>query len=303
MFVAATSDGRVLVADMDNHRIQLFGSSYPAAWRGEYHDNRYLVKPPVLAREEAVVDFYWGDGSPDGTLPTDGFSARWRRTVYLSAGTYRFLLAVDDGARLWVDGRRIIDVWRDQEMAEHTASVTLSEGYHHLLLEYYENTGGAAVQLGWAATATRTPPPTSEVGHVYLSLLMKPAPTPTPTPEPACREPANNFAAGACGPLVAGVVYRDYIASEEDSGDWVYFDLAQSQRIEIWLRELCNTCDFDLYLFRDPPDAAHQIGYSGVVGRGAEEHIIAAGPGGGRYYIWVRRVEGWSTTQPYCGVN
>ncbi|HSJ52719.1 MAG TPA: PA14 domain-containing protein, partial [Anaerolineae bacterium] len=73
---------------------------------------------------------------------------RWTRSVNLAAGLYRFSVQVDDGARLWVDGRLVIDQWHDGSNT-YTADVNLSGGTHALRLEYYERTGGAMVRLSW----------------------------------------------------------------------------------------------------------------------------------------------------------
>ena len=56
----------------------------------------------------------------------------------------------EDGVRVWVDGVRIIDAWRDQAPATYTATRTLTAGAHEIRMEYYENAGGAVAQLSWA---------------------------------------------------------------------------------------------------------------------------------------------------------
>ncbi|MDX9831136.1 MAG: PA14 domain-containing protein [Anaerolineae bacterium] len=122
--------------------------SYPD-WKGEYYNNRDLAGSPVLVRNDKSVDFNWGTGAPASGLPADNFSARWTRNVDLSAGLYRFTVQVDDGVRLWVDGKLLIDRWHDGT-ATYTADVNLSGGTHALRMEYYEHTGGAMARLSWA---------------------------------------------------------------------------------------------------------------------------------------------------------
>jgi tripartite motif-containing protein 71 len=140
----------VYVADTGNHRIQAFGTAYPATWRGEYFANRWLAEVPVLIRQDAAIDFNWGGGSPGAGVPADNFSTRWQRYVWLDAGTYRFTLSVDDGVRLWVDDHLLIEAWQDPQVATFQADATLSQGYHRVRLEYYEAGGWAGVQLSWA---------------------------------------------------------------------------------------------------------------------------------------------------------
>jgi hypothetical protein len=79
------------------------------AWRGEYYGNRKLEGAPVLVRNDSAVDFDWGSGSPDPAVPADKFSVRWTRTIELDPGTYRFFTSSDDGVRIYVDGKRIVD--------------------------------------------------------------------------------------------------------------------------------------------------------------------------------------------------
>jgi len=105
----------------------------------------------ALQRLDSAVDFNWGAGSPDAAVGADTFSARWTGQVYApSNGQYAFSVASDDGVRLWVGGKLVLDNWVDQAFTEKTGSVTLVRGYHDLLLEYYDNLYDAAVTLSWA---------------------------------------------------------------------------------------------------------------------------------------------------------
>jgi len=149
--VAVASDGTVYVADTDNQRIQSFGAAYSTTWRGEYFANRWLAERPVLIRNDAAINFVWQGNPPDPSVPADNFSARWQRYVWFDAGTYRFTLGLDDGGRLWVDDKLLIEAWQDPQVATFQANVTLSQGYHRVRLEYYEAAGWAGVQLSWAA--------------------------------------------------------------------------------------------------------------------------------------------------------
>ena len=122
---------------------------YP--WRGEYYSNTSLSGSAYVFCDSTPdrIDFDWGIGVPSGSLPADNFSVRWTRTLYFSAGNYRFHLAGDDGLRLWVDGNLIIDQWHDQSRKEYTADRYLSSGNHDLKVEYYEHEWDASVTLWW----------------------------------------------------------------------------------------------------------------------------------------------------------
>ncbi len=133
-------------------------SLYPD-WKGEYWSNPDLNGAPVLVQNEGIVDFNWGNGSVAGGMPADNFSARWTRISTFEAATYRFYLSMDDGARMWVDDRLIIDSWRDGALREETADVTLTKGDHILRVEYYERGGEAQAHVRWEKVGP-TPAPT-----------------------------------------------------------------------------------------------------------------------------------------------
>jgi hypothetical protein len=176
MGLSVAPDGTLYVAEYWNSRIEAFGSEYSTMWRGEYFANRWLAEAPVLIRQDAAVDFNWGSGSPGTGVPADNFSARWQRYVSFDANTYRFTVFTDDGVRLWVDDKLLIEAWQDPQVTTYSADISLAQGYHRVRLEYYEASGGAAVRLSWG-TNTITPTSTSVV-----TWTNTPTSTPTRTP-------------------------------------------------------------------------------------------------------------------------
>jgi hypothetical protein len=117
-------------------------------WSAAYYANQTLAGEPILRREEETLDFNWGWGSPAAAIPSDGFSAAWSREVELSGGTYLFSTYSDDGVRLYVDGRRVIDSWRPMR-GYRSATLELNEGLHTIRLEHFEERGIALVRLDW----------------------------------------------------------------------------------------------------------------------------------------------------------
>ena len=121
----------------------------PLSWKGEYFNNRRLGGTPELVRFESLIEFNWKDGSPATVISADNFSARWTVKAEFEAATYRFYLSMDDGARLYIDEKLVLDSWKDGLLREVTAEVALARGAHNLRLEYYERTGNARVSLKW----------------------------------------------------------------------------------------------------------------------------------------------------------
>lgn len=142
------------------------------AWYGEYFSNRSLSGAPVLVRDDPAIIFDWGQSSPaPDRLEPDTFSARWQQTLSLAEGTYRFQVTVDDGARLWVDERLLIDVWQPQPATSYAQTIRLEGGAVPVRLEYFENGGLAEVSLSWM--------------RVEVGPTATPAPAPVPPPAPA----------------------------------------------------------------------------------------------------------------------
>jgi len=111
----------------------------------------------VLSRTESQIDFNWGDpGGPDPAVGDDIFSARWTGEVEAAfTETYTFYARADDGVRLWVDGRQLVDAWIDQSVTEYRGTIDLVAGnVYSLVMEYYENTVDAVAELRWSSPST-----------------------------------------------------------------------------------------------------------------------------------------------------
>jgi glucose/arabinose dehydrogenase len=130
----------------------------PQGYTAEYFTNPNLSGVPAMVRDEPTVDRDWGGGSPGTGIPADGFSVRWTRSVALAAGYYEFTTTSDDGVRLLVDGVPVIDKWQDQGPTPYTATRALPEGTHTIVLEYYENSGGALARMSYVKTDQPPPP-------------------------------------------------------------------------------------------------------------------------------------------------
>lgn len=118
-------------------------------WDAQYFDNEEMVGSPALVWSEPSIEFVWASASPAiGLVDSDGFSARWTRSLDLSAGTYRFVVRADDGVRLSLNGRMFIDAWRPQ-------STLYMKDYVHpggsltIKMEYFEDRGDAFAKLSW----------------------------------------------------------------------------------------------------------------------------------------------------------
>ena len=127
--------------------------------KGEYFKNKDLAGKPDLVRIDKTIDFTWANGSPDSTIPSDEFSARWTgKLIPSSSGTYSIGVGSDDGVRLWIDGKLLIDSWFDRGASLDVVSMKLEAGRSYdLKIEYYENTGWAYASLVWDLKRTANP--------------------------------------------------------------------------------------------------------------------------------------------------
>lgn len=121
-----------------------------------------------FTRMDQTIQFDFGTGGPGSGVAADNFSIKWQGDFDFSqAGTYRFRAKADDGIRVYVDGNRVIDEWRNQAATEFSADVTLTKGTHRIDVEYYEAFSLAEVSVSWAATSgggspATEPPPMSD---------------------------------------------------------------------------------------------------------------------------------------------
>lgn len=121
-----------------------------------YEDAMDGLSEPQLRRIDATVNFDFGRRRPAPSISADRFSIRWTGQVQAEfTETYRFYTRSDDGVRLFVDGKKIIDAWDDHSVTEHSGLKKLEAGRKYdIRLEFYENTGNATAQLLWQSAHT-----------------------------------------------------------------------------------------------------------------------------------------------------
>jgi len=118
--------------------------------RAEYFDNNRLAGAPRLTRVDRSIDFRWTLNGPGRGIPFDWYSARWNGRLVVPAGGVRQIgIEGNDGYRLWIDGRLIIDNWRKQSHRTMLVEANLAPGPHDFRLEYFESTGNARLRLVW----------------------------------------------------------------------------------------------------------------------------------------------------------
>lgn len=118
--------------------------------RGDYYEGlnfEYLVH----IQRDARLDFDWHEQSPVPGVPATSFTVRWTGwLVPPVTGRYVLYLAVDDGVRLWLDQRLLLDEWRSQYLSVYQVAVDLQAGYAYpLRLEYCQYSATTRLLLSW----------------------------------------------------------------------------------------------------------------------------------------------------------
>ena len=113
-------------------------------WHLSYYTNNDLAGIPVLQQDVADINFAWNNNPPAKGVPATNFSIRATRTFQAEAATYFFKVTSDDGARLYVDIKIVIDHWVEQPATDFSAYVDLTAGVHTVTVEYFQQ-GGLAV--------------------------------------------------------------------------------------------------------------------------------------------------------------
>jgi beta-glucosidase len=119
----------------------------------EYFDNNRLEGQPRIVRTDTRMDFRWTLNSPGRGIPFDWYSARWTGSLTAPpSGVKRIAIEGNDGYRLYLDGRLVIDNWRKQSYGTRIEAVDLKPGSPvSIRLEYFESTGNARLKLLWDA--------------------------------------------------------------------------------------------------------------------------------------------------------
>jgi beta-glucosidase len=117
--------------------------------KAEYFNNQDLQGKPVASVTETSINHDWPDVTGIKGLGTDHFSARYTGVVRPArSGLYKFAVRGDDGFRLYVDDKLVVDMWADHAPTLKGAELQLEAGKeYNFRLEFYENAGGAVISF------------------------------------------------------------------------------------------------------------------------------------------------------------
>lgn len=113
----------------------------PADWEA-------VLRSDVLEeRKLPQIDFAWGGSAPSDKVPADHFGTVATTEIELPAGRYQVRTVSDDGVRVSIDDRRVIDNWTWHPPAEDAVEVDLEQGKHKVRIDHFEIDGVAQLQF------------------------------------------------------------------------------------------------------------------------------------------------------------
>jgi lysophospholipase L1-like esterase len=156
-------DAGVSVSQPLYYRVRSFntvGSSTRAgavsnAWKGVGLRGEYFrgtnFETLLKTRVDSLINFDGTTFAPTEIGP-ENFSVRWTGQVEVpESGDYILTARTDDGVRVWINGKQVIDNWRNQGPTDSDAKVFLDAGQRaDIRVDYYQGGGGATAQLFWA---------------------------------------------------------------------------------------------------------------------------------------------------------
>ena len=118
--------------------------------KGEYYTGTNFERK-VFTRIDPQLNFNWQDRSPAPGLPESYYSIRWTGKLLAPAtGQYRFYAKVDDGIRIWVGNKKVMESWQLNDSEKFTGSVILEAGkFYDLRVDYFNDMLEGEIQLFW----------------------------------------------------------------------------------------------------------------------------------------------------------
>ncbi|WP_343659049.1 glycoside hydrolase family 3 N-terminal domain-containing protein [Chryseobacterium sp.] len=120
--------------------------------KGMYFSNTDLKGNPAFEKQDEQFNFKWTLYSPNPEkLQPDQYSIRWTGKLEApDSGKYQLGLRGNDGFRLYLDGKLVIDQWEKLSYSTKTIDVDFIKGKKYsITIEFHENRGEANLELIW----------------------------------------------------------------------------------------------------------------------------------------------------------
>ena len=120
-----------------------------------YFNNITLSGDPVIQRVDKMIDFRWTLYGPGAGLDADFYSVRWSgKLIAPSSGKYKIGLEGNDGFRLFINNKLVIDNWQKRSYRKILTDHVFEKGKSYdIKVEFYEPKGNATIKLLWNISA------------------------------------------------------------------------------------------------------------------------------------------------------
>ncbi len=142
------------VFDRDFHVVPSTFLKTPGGKEGlsaTYYNNITLDGPPAAQKTDPVINFQWTLSLPDRAIKTDFYSARWEGTLTSpKTGTFKVGLEGNDGFRLYIDDKLVIDNWKKRSYSRLLYDYSFQKDHpYRIRIEFFEPVGNAHLKLIW----------------------------------------------------------------------------------------------------------------------------------------------------------
>lgn len=145
-FATGRADGEILPASV----VTLPNDPSVHGFRGEYFRNADLQGKPAFVRTDKTIDLE-NDVKPGPGVTRARFSVRWTANLSVpSGGSYVLAFTGDDGYRVFLDDKPLIDKWEHSGATTRTGEVQLEAGKQYgLRVEFFQDSGDYIARLDW----------------------------------------------------------------------------------------------------------------------------------------------------------
>jgi beta-glucosidase len=122
--------------------------------QAEYYNNTNFEGEPAVVKMDTMINFFWYANSPAKGVSPKNMSVRWTGKIIASVSDeYNIGFTGDDGYKVWLDGKLVLDEWRQQGAYTKSTTLKLNAGEKHdIKIEFYQMEGPAVAALKWAST-------------------------------------------------------------------------------------------------------------------------------------------------------
>lgn len=118
--------------------------------KGEYYTGTNFDHK-VFTRVDPAIRFNWLGRNPGPGISRSYYSIRWTGKLLAPvSGAYTFNAKVDDGIRVWVGNKKVIDAWHLNDSKRFSGRVILEAGkFYDLRVDYFNDMLEGEIDLLW----------------------------------------------------------------------------------------------------------------------------------------------------------